>query len=197
MNEIWKDIPGFEGKYQASNQGRIRSLDRVYDRRNRFGTVYSCKKKGRVLALKYSANNAGYISVSIGAGTYRMLHRLVAMAFHGTPKIGQVVNHKNGVKTDNRAENLEWVSQRNNCVHSRIQLGHRGKKLTIDQVKQIIVLSNSGMMTKDIAQKFRITRHGVSGILTGRFWPGDTYPELREVRQCFPPKLRHKRYLRG
>ena len=110
--EIWKDIPEYEGYYQASNLGRIRSLDRTVvfsDGRKRF-----CK--GRVMK---GGVNKGYRLTTLcinGIGRSFMFSQLVAMTFLGHEPNGQtlVVDHINGDKSDNRVENLRIVTQRAN-----------------------------------------------------------------------------------
>lgn len=119
MEEIWKDVQGFEGRYQVSNLGRVRSLDRT-----------SVDKAGRIhhtkgMILKDSLNKGrGYYRVSLSDGhrncTHYEVHRLVALHFVPGYKEGLVVNHKNEIKTDNRAENLEWCTQDYNLKYSDV-----------------------------------------------------------------------------
>ena len=99
--EIWKDIPGFEGLYQASNEGRIRSLTRQ---------VYNYIKPGRI--LKSNIKNSGYLYLSISNGNNKFkhanVHRLVALAFIPNPDSKPQVNHKDGNRLNNNVDNLEW-----------------------------------------------------------------------------------------
>jgi len=117
MEEIWKDVQGFEGRYQVSNMGRVRSLDRwSFDERPHF-------VKG--MMLKPSLNKGrGYLRVSLSDGQrnrkHYEVHRLVALHFVPGYKEGLVVNHKNEVKTDNRAENLEWCTYQYNLNYSDV-----------------------------------------------------------------------------
>lgn len=118
--EIWKDIHGFEGFYQVSNFGRVCGLPRT--------VVYS---DGRVFHYKLKLLNPRkhnpYKMVSLRKGKKGVLfyvHRLVAYAFLGPDPVGKEVNHKNGKTGDNRVENLEWVSHKENMIHS-IQIGLR------------------------------------------------------------------------
>lgn len=127
-SEIWGDVPGFEGFYQASDQGRIRSLDRPYPN----GTA---TRKGRILSP--TPDSWAYPQVPMGTGNgrpqTRKVHRIVALTFLSKPDGDVQVNHKNGIKHDNRLVNLEWVTRAENLRHSREVLGnyHGSKKCAV------------------------------------------------------------------
>lgn len=122
LTEIWKDVQGFEGRYQVSNMGRVRGLDRwTLDERPHF-------VKG--MMLKPSLNKGkGYLRVSLSDGHRKYkhyeVHRLVALHFVPGYKEGLVVNHKNEIKTDNRAENLEWCTFQYNLNYSDVSAWKR------------------------------------------------------------------------
>ncbi len=106
MEEIWKDIRGSDNKNKVSSAGRIMS-----------------NKTGRV--LKNSSHNCGYRVTSISYNGKRKrvtVHRLVAVAFIPNPKNKPCVNHKNGVRDDNRVENLEWCTHKEN-INDHIRVG--------------------------------------------------------------------------
>lgn len=110
--EIWKDIPGFEGCYQASTLGKIRSLDRYTNYKDK-GTI--ALKKGRILSPKIS--NKGYLEVVLvinGIKSYKRVHQLVAATFLPNPNSYPHINHINEIKTDNRIVNLEWCTPKQN-----------------------------------------------------------------------------------
>lgn len=171
MDEEWRDIKDFEGYYQVSNEGRIRSLDRYItrsDNRRRF-------HKGIVLVL--GSNNGGYsvakLSVN-GKLTCRDVHRLVALCFIDNTHDKPWVNHINGIKTDNTVENLEWVTKSENAIHALdSKLTPSGEdcpwsKLTNEEVLLIYDLSHkSNMKQTEIATKFNVTKGTVSKIKLG------------------------------
>lgn len=110
--ETWKDIPGFEGSYQVSDLGNVRSLSRQV-RTIAHGVEAVRVMSGKVLR---SGDCRGYRIVNLaGKGTIAV-HRLVALAF--LPNRNESVNHINGNKTDNRAINLEWLSLSDNQRHA-------------------------------------------------------------------------------
>ena len=124
MTEEWKPIPGYEGLYDASNWGRIRShpgreIQLRKDRR-------PFRRKGVVLQPCQNGERGDYFVGLRKDGVAHTLSiaRLVAMAWHGVPQDGMEVDHINGVFVDNRAENLEWVTRRENMVRS-MEIGLR------------------------------------------------------------------------
>ena len=109
MKEIFKDIPNYEGSYQVSNLGRVKSL-----------------KYGKERILKPNLNKYGYLTVSLTKDSKtktRKVHKLVAMAFLGHVPCGYkiVVNHINFIRHDNRAENLELDTNRNNSNQKHLK----------------------------------------------------------------------------
>lgn len=111
---IWKDIPGFPG-YQASDDGYLRSLPDI-DERGRF-------MPGRVMTPSFSDN--GY-SRTVICGKDVKIHRMVALAFLPNPGNLPQVNHKDGVKSNSRADNLEWCTNSQNQIHKYQVLGQAG-----------------------------------------------------------------------
>ncbi len=112
--EIWKDIIGYESLYSVSNLGRVKALKRKINSPRGFRTA-----RERILKI---ADCNGYSLVMLckeGTRINKLVHRLVAISFLNNPENKPCINHKNGIKTDNRVENLEWSTYSENELHSR------------------------------------------------------------------------------
>lgn len=128
-NEIWKDIPGYEGLYQASSFGRIRGVDRLKPHKSRKGLWFDMPIKGRI--LKPSFNHAGYEIVVLSdkrakrGAKMRKVHRLVCMTFNENPEGKPEVAHNDGSRNNNRPSNLRWATRAENMadvkIHSAIR----------------------------------------------------------------------------
>jgi len=119
MEERWKDIPGYEGYYQVSDQGRIKGLARYVNLVTPNGVQTT-----RRIAEAYRCPNIrshGYYSIVLSferAQKQFLVHRLVAAVFVDGYAPNKEVNHKNGCKLDNKAVNLEWVTSVENSLHA-------------------------------------------------------------------------------
>ena len=120
MKEIWKDIPEYEGKYQASTFGRIKSL-----------------KFNREKILKMRLNPSGYKLINLENKTYRV-HTLIAKTFIENPNNYREINHKDENKQNNRVDNLEWCTRKYNCNY-----GNLPKKVAIRFSKKVALVDNT------------------------------------------------------
>lgn len=176
-NEIWREIPGYEGRYAASNLGRVKSLKRSIPRNG--GSTMICES--RLLAA--APDPAGYPGVWLGYPGRRTfkVHTLVAAAFLGPCPAGQEVNHKNGDKSDSRLENLEYVTSSQNKYHA-FQSGlskprgvkgeaHPSARLSEQDVLRIRQLRRvRGTSLAVLATKFGVSVTTISSIVHRETW---------------------------
>ncbi len=115
MEEIWKTIEGFEGLYEVSNLGRVRSLDRI--RKAGYGSI--AKIKGKIL-VPQNINHKKYLVVNLyrnEVGKHYLVHRLVANAFIPNPNNLPEINHKDENPSNNNVSNLEWCDRKYNNLY--------------------------------------------------------------------------------
>lgn len=163
--EKWKAVVGFEGRYEVSDQGRVRSLDRQIVVKTRWGTMTVRVIPGRAIRAYVNTQRGGYRYVNLrleGQQHMRRVARLVALAFHGPCPLGKEVAHKNGVATDDRVENLAYKTPKENAadrfLHGTVLSGerHPGARLSDTQAAEIRQLRNQ------VSQKELAARYGVS-----------------------------------
>lgn len=159
--EIWKPVVGIEG-YEVSNLGNVRSLRRL-------------------IVLKPRLYG-GYLTITVYLSAkrkheMRALHRLVAEAFIPNPLNKPYVNHVNGIKTDNRAENLEWCTQAENTRHAvQMHLTPHGDKngnaklsnAQAELIRSIYVPYSKQFGVNALARRFNVSRKTISNITRGR-----------------------------
>lgn len=139
--EIWKPVIGYEGYYEVSNLGNVKSVKRFV-----LNIGYEKPHQIRERILRNSSDTYPAVMLSKHQTKFRKLvHRLVAEAFIPNPNNKPQVNHINGIKTDNRSENLEWCTSQENIIHSFIT-GLSPKKINnknIFPIKVIDLLTGS------------------------------------------------------
>ena len=137
MTEEWRDINGYEGIYQVSSLGRVRSLDRIIEQVTRWGDIHPRLIKGT--CLQPHNLRGGYLGVMLSEHRQKkmtLIHRLVAIAFIPNPQSLETVNHKDENKKNNRADNLEWMSRGDNV---RYGTGIQRKRNTSIPVVQMSI----------------------------------------------------------
>jgi hypothetical protein len=142
--EEWKDIKGYEGYYQISNKGNVRSLDRILNQRFKHGRYEDRRIKGKLLATTDNGN--GYLIVNLNKNNKRKnyyVHRLVAEHFIGEIPEGYVINHKDYDKYNNAVDNLEIITQKENIMHSIPNMEGPNRKFK-DYKKRYIRYKNNG-----------------------------------------------------
>jgi hypothetical protein len=167
MTEIWKTIPGYNNMYQISNFGNVKSLNRI-------------SMGGRKLSekiLKHNKHPHGYISICLrkgGKNKFYLAHRLVMLAFVGPSDLQ--VNHKNGIKTDNRLENLEYVTCSENQMHAfKNNINqHQGVKHYLSKLTEaeVIEIKNSKKDYATLSSNFGVSKATICNIKKEKVWKG-------------------------
>jgi hypothetical protein len=164
--EIWKPARGFEGLYEVSNQGRVKSL--IANRNGRRIITKSNK------ILKFGHDGCGYLRVRLtgkdGLLHQWLVHRLVLYSFSEKADLSKHVNHINGIKSDNRLENLEWCNQSENMKHAyRIGL----EKPCDNGLKKHITAIKNGerkefVSIREMCRCLNLDRRSVQRVILGR-----------------------------
>ena len=175
MNEKWRDIAGYEGLYAISSRGRVKRI------------AGGCGAKiGRILK---TSKRRGYVHLSLyrkQVQDTRKAHQLVAQAFLGPkPSERHEVNHLNGIRDDNRFENLEWCTRSENLLHAYHVLGTMkrpeapkgeqsgGARLTLAEVGDIRALYEGGGITyQKLGEQFGVNLSTIGYIVRGDTWKG-------------------------
>lgn len=159
--EIWKDIPEYEGLYQVSNLGRVKSL--WFEREKILKPKETTRRYLRIALFKEGEEKSFPV------------HRLVMLAFVGPSNLQ--VNHKNGIKSDNKLENIEYCTRSENMIHAyaaglKIPIKgekHYASKLTRSCAERI-KYGHQGVSQKEIAEIYGISLCTVSRIRSGKKW---------------------------
>lgn len=171
--ETWKEVEDYEGLYEVSASGIVRSLERKV--KHWRGGLLTVKSK----TIQPYKSKCGYIIVGLhkkGVCTRFLVHRLVSQAFIPNPEKKPQVNHINGIKTDNRAENLEWNTRSENINHAdknnlRNLKGSNngGSKLSELQVLEIRKIGTSKSV-KEIGALYNVGANCITRILNKKRW---------------------------
>jgi hypothetical protein len=155
--EIWKDIIGYEGLYQISNLGRVKSVG-----------IKAVGRRSNDTILKPLINRDKYYIVGLSGKTHTV-HRLVAKHFIPNPNNLPQVNHKKGIKIDNRYSELEWCDNSYNQSHRYSELGHiiHNRTLTKEQVFKILSQKGKNWREK-LSKEFNVTVATIKAVRSGR-----------------------------
>ena len=174
IEEIWLPITGYEGAYEVSSFGQVRSI-RLEKGNARLG----CQRKGGIIKPNKAQK---YLAVCISKDKVRLtktVHRLVAIAFIPNPKCKPQVNHIDGNKFNNHVSNLEWATPSENIKHSfalGLSKSPKGEKQgsSILKVESVVIiktlLANGGLTYKQIGEQFGVKRSTIKDIKIGRTW---------------------------
>ena len=174
MVESWINIEGFEGYYQVSNSGKVNSIG--WDHINEKG-----RRRVRNPVMLKPENNKGYHRVDLRKNGFKkriLVHRLVAGAFIDNPDNKSFVNHINGIKNDNRVENLEWCTYSENNQHAydnKLTTPAHGEnhvcaKLSLSEVLEIKERLINGEKVTKLARDFKVSHATISNIRTEKAW---------------------------
>lgn len=161
--EEWRDVVGFEGLYLVSNTGKIKGVDRIIGYKN------GRTRKWKGTEKKQTPARHGYLKVGLsknGKGKTIQVHHVVAEAF--VPKIPgkDQVNHKDGDKTNNRADNLEWCTPRENDIHKINILGKGIKTVNQYDLQGNFIASYPSL--KKAEEETGVARCSISNVVCGR-----------------------------
>lgn len=191
--EEWRDVPGFSN-YQVSNNGNLRKKMVPIVKGKYFKKCHSkyseiSEHEWMPFKKMYSPDGflylksrliAGYPSfnITLGNGNKKTIkaHRLVATAFIDNPENKPFVNHKNGIKTDNRVENIEWCTPQENVNHAKknglIPLGQKCGKAKLFPIDVLIIREafSIGRSIKSISKYYKVARPTIRSIINGKSW---------------------------
>lgn len=175
MQEIWKPVVGYEGIYEVSNFGRIKSVDRIIT------TTNNTTRIRRGVIRKPSNNQWGYLQVSLhreGIRTCFRIHRLVAIAFIPEQDGKHEINHIDGNKKNNKTNNLEWCTTSENILHA-VRTGllviKKGENTSYSKIKETDVIAikkmyANGAKYREIENAFNVKRSTIWNIVKNHSW---------------------------
>ena len=174
MTEIWKDVVGYDGRYQVSNMGRVRSTDAYITTKAGWQTL----RKGRL--LKNVVGNHGYNIVTLwreNRHRTQLVHLLVLNHFVGSRPEGMEACHNNGMKTDARLSNLRWdtpsANNMDKLLHGTMVHGEKVIQAKLSEASVAAIRSEyaSGDKTqRDLAAAYGVTQSTISRVVRGTCW---------------------------
>ena len=176
MKKEWRAVVGYEGKYEVSSLGNVRSLDRLVVHKKRNGVV-KCLYKGKLLEHKWTKGL--YDQIYISREKQKYVHRLVAQAFIPNPENKPQVNHLDNNPSNNNVSNLEWTTQKENMEHCAKQGRNainifRGESHPNSKLKNIDVIKIREMKGKksnrEIGKVFGVSKGAVQRIISRTGW---------------------------
>lgn len=184
IHETWKAAPGWEGWYEVSDAGRVRSLDRSIEVRNAHGEITPRRFQGKVLAA--GPSGSGYRLVTFtrpGARQQFNVHALVMLAFRGPPPNGLEVCHNDGVKVNCALSNLRYDTRKANAADTTAH-GHRvtpegeasgAAKLNVEAVQ--FIRTNAASGARALARSLGVSHTTVCAVIKGKSWKSVTAQE--------------------
>ena len=171
--EVWKDVVGYEGLYQVSNIGNVRSLDKYVLNRGKYPVLL----KGRIMKPSSSSGYWMLVLYKNGKGKNLKIHRLMAKSFLPNKENKECINHKNGIKTDNNLENLEWCTISENNFHTWKMCLKKANPLKGELCKtsklkndDVLAIRASKSNCTELGVIYNVHKSSISLIKSGKTW---------------------------
>lgn len=168
--EVWKGIVGYEGLYEVSSTGRVRTVPRTIWFRGRWGKIVGRNKPGQI--LRQQPHAGGYWTIMLVKNlkfTLRLVHHLVLEAFVGPRPKNMECCHGNGNKKDNKLENLRWDTRSNNNRDRRLH--GKQTKLCLEQIIEIRKLYAAGQYSQQkLGEMFNVSQSMIGAIVRNKAW---------------------------
>lgn len=179
-DETWREVPGYDGAYEVSDEGRVRSVDRVvqHTRRCQYsGKVLTYPRMRRGVLLRPFTTPAGHLQVMLGRGKHMLVHVAVLLAFVGPRPKGLECCHRDDDPKNNRPRNLYWGTRSQN-LHDAVRNGKKatGSRTKAAKLKEadipVIRRLRETTMQKDVAAMFGVSSTTIHMVERGKTWKG-------------------------